>query len=122
MRSGRQRAERRTARGRSGASWAARKSTWLARCTVERLLRELGIAGIAARKKRPGTTVPGPAGQQRPIDLLERYFTAPTPNRRWVADITYIETGIALSMPRSYSIYFPGWLSDGRSVTRSAPT
>jgi putative transposase len=65
----------------------------VARCTVERLMRELGIAGIAARKKRPRTTVPGPAGQVRPSDLLERDFTAPAPNRRWVADITYIETG-----------------------------
>jgi putative transposase len=36
--------------------------------------------------------VPGPAGQERPSDLLERDFTAEAPNRRWVADITYIDT------------------------------
>ena len=64
----------------------------VARCTVERLMRELGIAGAAARKKRPRTTVPAPAGQGRPSDLLERDFTAGAPNRRWVADITYVET------------------------------
>jgi putative transposase len=32
------------------------------------------------------------AGGQRPADLLERDFTAPAPNRRWVADITYVPT------------------------------
>src|SRR6266487_2098233 len=54
-------------------------------------MRELGIAGAAAQRKKPRTTVPGAAGS-RPADLLERDFTAPAPNRRWVADITYVET------------------------------
>ena len=31
-------------------------------------------------------------GDGRPADLLERDFTAPAPNRRWVADITYVPT------------------------------
>jgi putative transposase len=52
----------------------------------------MGIAGARARRKRPRTTVPGPPGQERPSDLLGRDFTAPAPNRRWVADITYVET------------------------------
>jgi putative transposase len=56
---------------------------------VERLMRELGIAGISSRPKKPRATVPGPGGQ-RPADLLERDFTAPAPNRRWVAGITYV--------------------------------
>jgi putative transposase len=56
---------------------------------VERLMRELGIAGISSRPKKPRTTVPDPGGQ-RPADLLERDFTAPAPNRRWVAGITYV--------------------------------
>ena len=68
-----------------------REGTGVARCTVERLMRELGIAGAAARRKKPRTTVPAPA-QDRPSDLLERDFTAPAPNRRWVADITYVDT------------------------------
>ena len=38
--------------------------------------------------------MPGPAGQERPSDLLERQFTALALNRRWVADITYIETSV----------------------------
>ena len=68
-----------------------REGSEVARCTVERLMRELGIAGAAARRKKPRTTVPGAVGQ-RPADLLERDFTAPAPNRRWVADITYVDT------------------------------
>ena len=64
----------------------------VARCTVERLMREMGLEGLRARKKRPRTTVPGPAGQERPSDLLERDFSAESPNRRWVADITYVDT------------------------------
>jgi putative transposase len=70
----------------------SREGTDVARCTVERLMRELGIAGAAARRKRPRTTVPAGPGHERPSDLLERDFTAPAPNRRWVADITYVET------------------------------
>ena len=54
-------------------------------------MRDLGIGGVRSRRKRPRTTVPGdPAG--RPSDLLQRCFAAPAPNRRWVADITYVMT------------------------------
>ncbi len=67
-----------------------------ARCTVERLMRELGIAGAAARRKKPRTTMPDAAGG-RPADLLRRDFTAPAPNRRWVADITYTDTARGFS-------------------------
>jgi putative transposase len=69
-----------------------REGAGVARCTVERLMGELGIAGAAARRKKPRTTVPAPAGQPRPSDLLERDFTAVAPARRWVADITYVDT------------------------------
>jgi putative transposase len=68
-----------------------REGIEVARCTVERLMRELGIAGVSARRKKPRATVPGTAGS-RPADLLARDFTAPAPNRRWVADITYVDT------------------------------
>jgi putative transposase len=63
----------------------------VARCTVERLMRELGISGVRTGRKRPRTTVPGDPAE-RPSDKLERCFTAPAPNRRWVADITYVMT------------------------------
>ncbi len=69
----------------------SRQGVVVARCTVERLMRELGIGGARSRRKRPRTTVPGdPAA--RPADLLERCFDASAPNRRWVADITYVDT------------------------------
>jgi putative transposase len=84
---------RRKGRGVYGARkvWAQlrREGIEVARCTVERLMGSLGVAGVSARRKKPRTTVPaGPGG--RPADLLERDFTAPAPNRRWVADITYV--------------------------------
>jgi putative transposase len=68
-----------------------REGIEVARCTVERLMRELGIFGAAAKRKAPRTTLPA-AASERPADLLERDFTAPAPNRRWVADITYVDT------------------------------
>jgi putative transposase len=68
-----------------------REGIEVARCTVERLMRELGIEGAAARRRKPRTTVPAPSGGQ-PADLVGRDFTAPAPNRRWVADITYTDT------------------------------
>jgi putative transposase len=68
-----------------------REGIGAARCTVERLMRELGIEGARGRRRKPRTTVPAPAGQQ-PTDLVRRDFTAAAPNRRWVADITYTDT------------------------------
>jgi putative transposase len=62
----------------------------VARCTVERLMRQAGLAGVVRGRTRR-TTVPAPAAH-RPDDLLARDFTAPEPNRRWVADITYVPT------------------------------
>jgi putative transposase len=86
---------RRKGRGLYGARkvWRqlGREGIEVARCTVERLMREMGIAGASAQRKKPRTTVPD-AGAGRPADLLERDFTAAAPNRRWVADITYVPT------------------------------
>ncbi|WP_207933051.1 DDE-type integrase/transposase/recombinase [Actinomadura sp. GC306] len=53
------------------------------------LKRELGIAGASAARKRPRTHL---GGTDRPGDLLEPDFTADAPNRRWVADIIYVDT------------------------------
>jgi putative transposase len=61
----------------------------VARCTVERLMRDLGLSGVRAGRKRPRTTVPEETAAL-PSDLLDRHFDAPAPNRRWVADITYV--------------------------------
>ena len=68
-----------------------REGVSVARCTVERLMRDLGISGVRGRRKKPRTTVPGDPAD-RPSDLLDRCFDAVAPNRRWVADITYVDT------------------------------
>ena len=68
-----------------------REGVVVARCTVERLMRELGISGARASRKRPRTTLPGDPAD-RPSDLLGRCFDAYAPNRRWVADITCVLT------------------------------
>ena len=70
-----------------------RENVEVARRTVERLMRILGIAGVV-RGKRRRTTVPDPANPV-PEDLLKRDFTAPAPNRRWVADFTEVGTRAA---------------------------
>ena len=67
-----------------------RQGVTVARCTVARLMRELGIQGVR-RGRKIRTTIPGKDGQ-RAGDLLNRDFTALAPNRRWVADFTYVAT------------------------------
>jgi transposase InsO family protein len=62
----------------------------VAHCTVDRLMRELGMNGVL-RTKRVRTTVPGKDGR-RAGDLLDRDFTAPAPNLVWVTDFTYVRT------------------------------
>lgn len=62
----------------------------VARCTVERLMRQMGLKGVI-RGKGIKTTRPDP---QRSCsqDLAQRQFHAPAPNRLWVSDFTYIST------------------------------
>ena len=63
----------------------------VARCTVERLMRELGLSGVVRGKVRR-TTVPDESAP-RPADLVDRDFRAPVPNRLWEADLTYVRGG-----------------------------
>lgn len=62
----------------------------VARYTVARLMREMGLQGIK-RGKRCKTTAPNPA-DKCPLDLVGRQFQAPAPNRLWVSDFTYVST------------------------------
>jgi putative transposase len=62
----------------------------VARCTVQRLMRQAGLRGIS-RAKGPRTTLPGSGPDTRP-DLVDRGFRASGPDRLWVADITYCRT------------------------------
>jgi putative transposase len=61
-----------------------------ARCTIERLMAELGLFGVV-RGARLRTTIPADLAD-RPLDLVERDFTAERPNQLWVSDLTYVAT------------------------------
>jgi putative transposase len=63
----------------------------VARCTVERLMREMGLSGNR-RGKTWTVTTDSDHDFARPADLVDRSFAAPAPNRLWVADITYVKT------------------------------
>lgn len=62
----------------------------VARCTVARLMRDMGLRG-AIRGKKVRTTMPNPANDCL-LDLVNREFAAVAPNRLWVADFTYVST------------------------------
>jgi transposase InsO family protein len=67
-----------------------REGETVARCTVERLMRALGLQGVR-RGKTVRTTVSDPAASC-PRDRVNRNFTAPRPNMLWVSDFTYVST------------------------------
>ena len=67
-----------------------RQSYPIARCTVVRLMRDLGIRGVQRGRKQFKTHSDKTA--DRPPDLVKRVFTADAPNRLWLADITYCST------------------------------
>ena len=73
--------------------WAQlnREGIRVARCTVERLMRQLGLSG-ARRGRAFKVTTRSDDRQHRPGDLVCRDFRAPAPNRLWVADLTYVKT------------------------------
>ncbi len=75
----------------------------VARCTVERLMGDLGLRGVR-RAKSPRTTRSAPR-EQCPADLVKRHFNAFRPNELWVADIPP-QAGGAPSYVRTFS----GWV------------
>ena len=58
----------------------------VARCTIERLMRDMGLSG-ARRGRAWRATTDSRHDRDRPADLVDRRFAAPAPNRLWVADI-----------------------------------
>ena len=62
----------------------------VARCTVARLMREMGLKGVVRGRKYRTTVADDSAA--RPADLVNRDFTATRPNELWVADLTYVAT------------------------------
>ncbi len=88
-----------------------REGTPSARCTVERLMRELGLQGVRRGRFRTTTTTDDQA--PRPADLVERDFTATRRNELWVADLTYVATWsgfvYAAFVVDVYSRFIVGW-------------
>ena len=68
------------------------RENWeVARCTIERLMRQMGLRGTTRGKAFKVTTIVDLA-EPRPADLVERDFTAQRPSQLWVADLTYVAT------------------------------
>lgn len=67
-----------------------REGAAVARCTVERLMRQLGLQGVR-RGKVVRTTV-GDLKAPCPLDKVNRQFCAQRPNQLWVSDFTYVST------------------------------
>jgi putative transposase len=88
-----------------------REGITVARCTVERLMSELGLEGVRRGKPRR-TTTPG-AAAARPADLVERDFSASRPNQLWVADLTYVATWLGFVYVAfvidAFSRFIVGW-------------
>ncbi|MFI7585361.1 IS3 family transposase [Kocuria sp. M1N1S27] len=71
---------------RKMTAYLRRTGLAVAHCTVDRLMRQLGLSGVV-RGRRVRTTIPAKDGR-RASDLLNRNFTAAAPNTVWVADFT----------------------------------
>ncbi|AXB80664.1 IS3 family transposase [Novosphingobium sp. P6W] len=89
----------------------------VARCTVERLMRDLGLQGVI-RGKPVRTTISDKAASC-PLDQVNRQFHAPAPNMLWVSDFTYVATWAGFVYVAFvidvYARYIVGW-----RVSRSA--
>ena len=62
----------------------------VARCTVARLMKSMGLKGVIRGK--PHRTTYSDKAAACPLDRVDRNFNAPAPNRLWVADFTYVAT------------------------------
>jgi len=69
-----------------------REGTRVARCTVARLMQDMGLRG-AIRGRTFKVTTHAAEGVERPLDLVDRDFTASRPNELWVSDLTYVRLG-----------------------------
>jgi putative transposase len=85
-----------------GWTQLAREGTVVARCTVQRLMRRLGMRGVM-RGKVVRTTV-SDSNAPCPLDRVNRQFRAERPNQLWVSDFTYVST-------------WHGWLYVASSLT-----
>lgn len=83
----------------------------VARCTVERLMRDLGLQGVI--RGRPVRTTIGDKATPCPLDQVNRQFQAPAPNRLWVSDFTCVATRAGFVYVAFvidvYARYIVGW-------------
>jgi putative transposase len=83
----------------------------IARCTVERLMRDLGLRGVI--RGRPVRTTVSDKAALCPLDQVNRQFHAPAPNWLWVADFTYVATRAGFVYVAFvidvYARYIVGW-------------
>ena len=97
----------------------AREGYVVARCTVERLMRQAGLQG-ARCGKRVVTTVRDETAA-RTVDQMQRVFHAERPNALWVVDFTYMPTwcGMAFTafVTDVFSCRIVGWRTMGRMPT-----
>ena len=93
-----------------------REGAKVARSTVERLMRQMGLKGAVRGRKYKVTTVAA-EGEAWPADLVEREFRALGPNRLWVADLTYVATAkgfaYAAFVIDAFSRRIVGWRVSG---------
>jgi putative transposase len=73
-----------------------REGIRVARCTVVRLMRQMGLRGAVRGRAFKVTTAPSDSSV-RPADLVQRDFIATRPNELWVADITYVATWVGFA-------------------------
>jgi len=96
-----------------------REGLTVARCTVERLMRKMGLKGIV-RGKTLKTTI-SDTDAACPLDRVNRQFSAERPNALWVADFTYVKTWqgfvYVAFVVDVYARYIVGW-----KVSTSAQT
>ena len=95
-----------------------REGVAVARCTVARLMRDMGLAGVIRGK--PARTTVSDKAAPCPLDRVNRQFRAPAPNMLWVADFTYVSTWAGFVCVAfvidAYARRIAGW-----RVSRSAP-
>jgi len=89
-----------------------REGVAVARCTVERLMGDMGLSGAVRGKAFRKTTL-ADESRARPADLVNRDFTATRPNQLWVADLTYVATWLGFVyiafVIDAYSRAIVGW-------------
>jgi putative transposase len=113
--------DRKLGRGISGVRkmrhLLAREGVTIARCTLERLMRQEGLRGIR-RGKQFVTTRPDEKAP-RPADHVERCFRADRPNQLWVVDFTYVPTWSGMAFTAFVTDVFSRRIVGWRTMNRA---